>query len=200
MSSENKFPLEVKHSGDVLKCNVPFMTLKCQFYNYNADELPAEGVRGEYFWPVQIKVIDIHGHTIITTNPDEPIVVRDDLGASNWVLSHDLYLQFGEPPVEEKYGSDRIRHWKLTNKGRQEFKFYFKFIGLNMEWQQFFPSFFPPTDPDVGEDNLAILNTIGWKGQSELDAQGIGFITKGSCRYAVMTENGARDCVEYLWR
>jgi hypothetical protein len=139
----------------------------------------------------------------IRSFPDESIVVRDNFGASNWVLSHDLYLQFGEPSVEEKYGNRfnyRIRHWKLTLEGRQEFKFYFKFIGLNMEWQQFFPSFFHPTDPDVGEDNLSILNTIGWKGQSELDAQGIGFITKGSCRYGVMTKNGARDCVENLWR
>ena len=37
-----------------------------------------------------------------------------------------------------------------------------------MEWKRFSPSFFPPTNTDVGGNNLAILNTIGWKGLPEL--------------------------------
>ena len=60
-------------------------------------------------------------------------------------------------------------------------------------------SFFPPPNVNAGDNNLCVLNTIGWKGQAELNEQGVGFISKGTSRYVVMDKNGAEDCVEKLW-
>jgi hypothetical protein len=188
MSSENLL-VELKHKGKLLKSNVPFLTLKCQSYNHNADRLTAEGGGGGYFWPLEMKLVDRRGFTISSTTRETPIVVRDDHGYTDWVLCYGLYVQFGEPPAVEREGNGfnyRIRHLKLTDEAAQNFLFYFKFVGLDMEWQRFYPSFFPPPNADAGENNLSVLNTIGWKGQAELNEQGIGIISNGTSRYVIM--------------
>lgn len=62
-----------------------------------------------------------------------------------------------------------------------------------------YPSFSPLPNASAGENNLSVLNMIGWKGQAELNEQGIGFISKGTSRYMIMDKNGAKDYIEKLW-
>ena len=74
-----------------------------------------------------------------------PIVCRDDLGATSFILSHDLYHFFGEPDTTIKYGQGfgyKIPHRKLTNASKFEFRFLYKVDGLDMEWESFEPVFF----------------------------------------------------------
>lgn len=98
----------------------------------------------------------VRGFTISSSTRETLIVVRDDLGCTNSVLCYGLYFQFGEPPIverEENGFNYRIRHLKLTDEAARNFLFYFKFAGLYMEWQRFYPSFFPPPNADAGKND-----------------------------------------------
>jgi hypothetical protein len=113
-----------------------------------------------------------------------------------------LYCFFGEPEVEIKLGQGfgyKIRHRKLTIAATSRFDFWYKLEGLDMEWENFVPLFFPEPESDNAHD-LSHLSTFGWKPQAALDKSGIGFIHFGRERYIVSDGEAGGKVVQHLWR
>jgi hypothetical protein len=155
-----------------------------------------------YYWQFRFKMTDKAGNTLIATSHSSPIVGRDDLGATSFILSHDLYLFFGEPESDIKMGQGfgyRISHRKLTVNATSHYDFWYKIEGLEMSWEKFEPLFFP--EPQAGNmRDLSLQTTFGWKPQAVLERSGIGFIHFGRTRYVVSTREAAEKVVKSLWK
>ena len=146
------------------------------------------------------KMAHSNGATMFTTT--SPVVARDDIGAGPFILNNDMCFFFGCPPTEARYGrgfTNVIPHLVLTPEAKEEYKFYYKFDGLRMEWKEFIPIFFQAGD-DLDPKDLSLMCTLGWKAQADLGDKGIGFIQKGYTRYVVSGLNAAKDCSEELWK
>jgi hypothetical protein len=155
-----------------------------------------------YYWRVHFKMTDGDGNTLITTDQSSPIVCRDDLGATSFILSHDLYHYFGEPGAMIKYGNGfgyQIPHLKLTDASKEQFKFFYKVDGLLMKWEAFVPAFFSDAGADDYKD-LTCRSTFGWKPHAALGDSGIGIIHMGTRRYMVSRKNAAEKVAQYLWK
>jgi hypothetical protein len=155
-----------------------------------------------YYWRIHFKMTDEHGNTVITTDQSVPIVCRDDLGATSFILSHDLYYFFGEPDAKIKYGRGfgyKIPHLQLTNTSKMQFRFWYKVDGLDMEWELFVPVFFSEFETDDAKD-LVCQSTFGWKPQVALGNSGIGIMHLGTERYMISSKDAAENVAKYLWR
>src|SRR5436190_1833316 len=108
-----------------------------------------------YYSRFHFKMTNKIGKTLIATEQSYPIVARDDLGASSFILSYELYLFFGESEAEIKLGQGfgyKIRHRKLSIAATSRFDFWYKVEGLDMEWENFVPLFFPEPQSDNTHD------------------------------------------------
>ena len=155
-----------------------------------------------YYWRVHIKLTDHHNNTLIKTDHSTPIVVRDDLGATSFILSHNWYRYFGEPDTTLKFGRGfgySIPHRKLTDGAKASSKFWYKLDGLNMDWECFEPLFFLDQEPNNGQD-LASFCTFGWKPQAALKSLGIGFVHLGIECYIVSGRESAEKVVKEMWK
>jgi hypothetical protein len=155
-----------------------------------------------YYWRFHFKLTDKAGNTLIATDRSSPIVARDDLGATSFILSNDLYHFFGEPESIHAEGQGfghKILHYKLSVRTTSQFDFWYKLDGLDMEWEKFVPLFFPEPESNDPRD-LSRLSTFGWKSQAALKNSGIGFVHFGRERYIVSGGEAAQKVAQYLWK
>jgi len=112
-----------------------------------------------------------------------------------------MYNVLGAPRVEEALGrgfGHRIPHRVLHPEAKVSYRFFYKIIGVEMEWKEFVPVFFQD-NPDAEHHDLALMCTFGWKPQAALLEDGIGFVRKGHKRYVVSGQPAAEGCVKALW-
>lgn len=144
----------------------------------------------------------MEGHIIYKTETAAPITVRDDLGASHIVLSHEIYLLMGEPWIEPMSGNvfgGKIQMKRLTLESKTICRFFYKIAGMEMDWQSFIPRFFPECANFQARD-LSLLNIHGWMEQIDLAEQNIGFIHIGHNRCAMNDVDVAKKCTGELWK
>ena len=149
-----------------------------------------------------LKMETMHGHIVYKTETAAPITVRDDLGASHIVLSHEIYLLMGEPWIEPMSGNGfggKIQMKRLTLESKATYRFFYKIAGMEMDWQLFIPRFFPES-ADFQAGDLSLLNTYGWMEQVDLAEQNIRFVHIGHNRYAVNGVDVAKECAGELWK
>jgi hypothetical protein len=130
-----------------------------------------------------------------------PVMARDDLNAGPFILSLKMYNTLGARRTVIAHGRGfgyRIPHSVLHLTVKTAFRFFYKIVGITMEWKEFTPVFFQENaNADVSDP--ALMTTFGWKAQAGLSEDGIGFIHKGYKRYVVRTGEAAEDCVKSLW-
>ena len=145
---------------------------------------------------------DKTGNILIATDQSSPIVARDDLGATSFILSHEYYLFFGAPESVIRLGQGfgyQIPHRRITIEATSRFDFWYKLEGLDMDWEKFMPLFFLEPEPD-NERDLSLQSTFGWKAQAALERSGIGFIHFGRERYIVSSKEAGEKVVQDLWK
>jgi hypothetical protein len=69
-----------------------------------------------------------------------------------------------------------------------------RLVGVDMEWKPFFPIFFVEHQA-VGDADMSLLSTLGWKEQAKLADDGIGFVQKGYKRFAVWSREAGTGVV-----
>ena len=129
------------------------------------------------------------------------LMARDDLGAGPFILSSDMYNILGAPKTETAHARGfgySIPHRVLHPTAKTAFRFYYKIVGITMEWKVFTPVFFQE-NANAEPGDLTLMNTFGWKAQADLSEDGIGFIHKGYKRYVVYTDDTTEDCVKSVW-
>jgi len=155
-----------------------------------------------FYWRVLFRMTDAEGNVVVTTDPENPIVARDDSGAGPFISSPDLYFLFNAPETILREGRGfgyRIAHRVLTKEANALNKWYFKFLGIDMPWKEFTPVFFLEND-NADEMDLSRLTTFGWKPAAALGEDGVGFLTKGYHRYAAASKKAATGCVEKIFQ
>ena len=97
-------------------------------------------------------------------------MARDDPGAGALILSAMMYNVLGAPRTEEALGQGfgyRIPHRVLHPEAKALCKFFYKIIGVEMEWKEIVPVFFQD-NPDAEHNDLALMCSFGWKPQAAL--------------------------------
>jgi len=80
-----------------------------------------------------LKMETMHGHIVYKTETAAPITVRDHLGASHIVLSHEIYLLMGEPwtePMSDNSSGGKIQMKRLTLESKATYRFFYKIAGM----------------------------------------------------------------------
>ena len=142
------------------------------------------------------------GHILYQTNISEAILARDDTGCSSMVLEANLYLTFGEPPTEIHLGHGfgyRVKHLKLMPEVLEENKYFFKLVGVEMEWVPFIRLFWAQEDNQEQRD-LARKTTFGWRPIIQVGDDGeMGFVQKGAQKFAVKSSDDMIQLAK-LWK
>src|SRR5204862_5418076 len=119
--------------------------------------------RGDgYYWGLQVRKTDAAGRVLITTDATMPLMARDDLGAGPFILSSDMYNIVGAPKTEIAHGRGfgySIPHRVLHPTAKTASRFYYKIVGITMEWKVFTPVFFQE-NANAEPGDLTLMNTF----------------------------------------